>query len=95
MRRCQSFSSTVCSGRRSPRPALFTSTWSPPSRSAISANAARDLIAVAHVERVRVTLDLGRDGSGRVRIAVDDRDDRALVREHRPRSPVRSRSRHP
>ena len=48
------------------------------------------LVAVAHVERVGVTLDLGRDGSRRVRIAVDDGDDRALVREHhrgRPSDP--------
>ena len=40
-----------------------------------------DLVAVAHVERVRVPADLGRDLDRPVAVAVEDRDGRALARE--------------
>ena len=53
MSRCQSLSSTVCSGRRSPEPALLNSTSSRPVASATARTAARQRVAVAHVDRVR------------------------------------------
>ena len=67
MSRCQSLSSTVCSGRRSPVPALLTRMSIRPSVCATASTTSVDLVAVAHVERVRVTADLGRDRQPRRR----------------------------
>ena len=76
MRRCQSLSSTVCIGRRSPVPALFTrmSTW--PSVCATLSTALGDLVAVAYVECVRVTADLGDHLHRGLAVAVEHDDRR-------------------
>ena len=81
MSRCHSLSSTVCSGRRSPVPALLTSTSIRPNVADDPAHRVLDRVAVADVERVGPAADLVGHGFGARRVAVDDRDGCPLRRE--------------